>query len=321
MKNKTLGIGLLIILILLIAFYINTSANLNFLAGEGLGVLCDKNECMNFCSDNPFACEVYCVQHPNNYCKERFSFVYSDPSIGYPLLKFPEFREYPYKFEKGGIVEKEPTLQHIGVELDFFDVERNKAGDFVFSTFTYPWNSEVYNTHVFYDYGKVIQSNGTVKTMPEVTYILPLGTKVYALTDGIVVSIKHQDTGDYEMGIVKPENPSWTFGYDHIINLLVKEGDNVVAGQVIAEVSDYNKWLKGDGYGAVEVSLAYTRTSFVTHCPFAYLDESVKEDYFRKILALYDAWENYTKDTSAYSDKYDVPGCITTEPIDEQKLT
>lgn len=266
---------------------------------NGLGPLCYRDACQEFCKDNPFACEAYCLQHPQSkYCQQRFSFLYTNSSIGHPLMKFTEFRNYNYTFTNGKLDQKEPKIENIGVAIDFYNAQTNKAGDFVFHTFTYPWNSEIYNTKIFYDF-------------PDVKYIVPLGTKVLAMTNGIITNIKQQETGDTEIVITKPESPLWTFGYDHVINLAVKEGDKVVAGQILGEVSNYSQWLRGDGYGAVEIAIAYTNTAFIAHCPFMYLDESVRDDYLNKIKALYKSWEDYTGNASLYDENnYFMPGCI-----------
>jgi len=289
------------------------SSKISEIFQNGLDSLCSESTCQEFCKDNGFTCEAYCIRRPqNDYCQKHFSFVYTDSSIGHPLMKFPEFREYNYTFTNGTLDQEEPKIENIGVEIDFYNAQTNKAGDFVFDTFTYPWNSEVYNTKVFHDFGElVLDASGSVKVAPEAAYIVPLGTKVLAMTDGIVTNIKLQETGDNEFGITKPESPLWTFGYDHVIKLTIKEGDAVVAGQVLGEVSDYNKWLRGDGYGAVEVFVANTVSSFIPYCPFMYLDESVKQDYLNKIKALYVSWEEYTGNSSLYDeDNYFMPGCV-----------
>lgn len=283
------------------------------LINEGLGPLCYRDACQEFCKDNPFACEAYCLQHPQSkYCQQRFSFLYTDSSIGHPLMKFTEFRNYNYTFTDGELDQKEPKIENIGIAIDFYNAQTNKAGDFVFHTFTYPWNSEIYNTKIFYDFGEMaLNSDGSIKQAPEVTYIVPLGTKVLSMTDGIITNIKQQETGDTEIAITKPESPLWTFGYDHVINLAVKEGDKVVAGQILGEVSNYNQWLRGDDYGVVEILVAYTNTAFIAHCPFMYLDESVREDYLNKIKALYKSWEDYTGNASLYDENnHFMPGCI-----------
>lgn len=327
-KSVIIGVGVIVIVIILFLFFIfKTKNNLEngsiyekIFSGSGLEGLCNEKECNDFCETNAFACEAYCIQHPENaFCKERFSFVYnideSSEYIGHPLFKFTEFRNYNYTFKNGELQEQEPIIKHIGVEIDFYDAEKNRAGDFVFNKFTHPWN-----TKIFYDYGEIIgNSDGTTKQLPEATYIVPLGTKVHAMTDGVITGIRKQDTGDYEINLVRPESPLWTFGYDHVINPAIKEGDRVISGQVIGEVSDYNQWFRGDGYGAVEIVLARTQTSFIAHCPFAYLDESVRQDYLDKIKALYISWENYTKNSSLYNENnYSIPGCLVSKPFESK---
>ena len=285
---------------------------------NGLGELCSSDGCRELCRNTAFACEAYCIHNPQNkYCQREFSFVYTPSEIGHPLMNFPQFRNYNYTFKNGGLEEREPQIENIGVEIDFYDTRANKAGDFSFAKFQYSWNNETYNDKVFHDFGgNTTNSDGTIKHMPEVTYTLPLGTQVKAITSGVVTTVKKQDTGDYELGITKPESPFWTFGYDHIINLVVKEGDEVVAGQAIGEVSNYSRWLREEGYGSIEIFVAKTQSSFLAYCPFNYLNKSIKQDYLNKIMALYISWEEYMGNSSIYSeDSHALPGCITLGPI------
>ena len=284
---------------------------------NGLNPLCSRDTCQQFCRDNPFACEAYCISRPQNkYCQQHFSFVYdADSSIGHPLMKFPEFRNYNYTFSDGKIDQKDPKIEHIGIEIDFYNKQTNKAGDFVFHTFTYPWGSELYRTKIFHDFGETaLKPGGIIQQGSDVTYIVPLGTKVRATTGGIVttnLSQKGSDHGHIGFSITKPESPLWSFGYDHIMNLTVKEGDRVVAGQILGETSNDDKWLSGDGYGVIEIGVAYTNTASTGHCPFMYLDESVKQDYLNKIKALHALWEEYTGNSSLYDEDNDfIPGCI-----------
>lgn len=281
---------------------------------NGLGPICSRDTCQQFCRDNPFTCEAYCVSRPQNkYCQQHFSFVYDiDSSIGHPLMRFAEFRNYNYTFTDGKLDQKEPKIEHIGVEIDFYNKQTNKAGDFVFDTFTYPRSSELYRTKIFHDFGEsALKPDGIVQQAPELTYIVPLGTKVRATTDGIITHITQQPEGDTEFVITKPESPLWIFGYDHVINPTIKKGDRVVVGQILGEASNYDQWLRGDGYGLFEVSVVYTNTGYTGHCPFMYLDESVKQDYLNKIKALYASWEEYTGNSLLYDeDNYFMPGCV-----------
>ena len=100
----------------------------------GLGDLCGTvRSCETYCSENQFACEVYCVKNlENSFCKERFSSIETDP---HSLMKFPEFRNYNYTFIDGKLIEREPEIQNIGIFIDYYDPTTNKAGDFEFTRF------------------------------------------------------------------------------------------------------------------------------------------------------------------------------------------
>lgn len=97
--------------------------------------------------------------------------------------------------------------------------------------------------------------------------------------------------------------------------MLVKVGDTVKAGQVVAEVSDYSS-KNTPGYGLVELGLFHPVDNEPTHwCPFEYLDSSVKDKINKDISALYTAWEEFMGDTTIYNESnYPVPGCATLEP-------
>jgi len=217
---------------------------------------------------------------------------------------------------KGNQLSDRPVIENIGVEIGFYDESTGKAGDFKFDTFTYSWGG-IYNEKVFYDYGEKIMRENEVVLDPQPIFIVPLGTKVHAITSGNVIAINKLYSNDYTIQIIKPENQDWVYEHEHVINPLVAVGDNVAAGQVIAEVSDYNNWLKEDGYGVLDIGILTSENGKpLHHCPFMYLNESVKQEYFERINALYIAWEEYTGNNSLYEEEtYTVPGCITMEPI------
>ena len=282
-----------------------------------LGGLCPNvDACGKYCSSHSFACEVYCLQNPqNNFCQERFSYVY-EGNVQDSLLRFPQFRNRKYMFNNGKLLEEPPHIEHLGVEFAPYNPTTRKAGDFVFDKFTYSWG-ETYNTKIFYDYGEEGEENGNINRDPQTIYILPLGTKVRAVSSGIVTSIHLLYSGDLTVFVTKPESPSWHYEHEHVINPMVKEGDMVVAGQVLAEVSNYSKWLREDGYGVVDIGLFKPSERPGHHCPFLYLDESIREKSFTKIRDIYKSWEEYMGDTSLYDEEHHaLPGCIVTEPID-----
>ena len=210
-----------------------------------------------------------------------------------------------------------PVIDNIGIEIDFYDDKTNMAGDLRFDTFTYSWGG-VYNTKVFYDYGETRHNeNGTIDLEPQPIFIVPLGTKVHAITSGKVIAVKKLYSNDYTIQMAKNENPEWIYEHEHVINPLVSVGDFVNSGQIIAEVSNYSQWLRDDGYGVLDIGILTSGNGTpLHHCPFIYINESFKQDILEKITALYSSWEEYTGNTTLYDeDASEMPGCIITEPI------
>lgn len=174
---------------------------------------------------------------------------------------------------------------------------------------------------LFMGYGFVIPSNetssGKDKSNPQPTFILPLGTKVRSLVDGIVMEIPTVWSGDYSVMVGTGDSKSpWRYETEHVINVVVKVGDKVKAGQVIAEVSDFDKGAP-PGFGAVEIGILKGGNPPQHICPFAYLDDSIKEETFTKIRKLFKDWEEYLGDQTLYDESLPVPGCLTLDPIED----
>lgn len=94
-----------------------------------------------------------------------------------------------------------------------------------------------------------------------------------------------------------------------------KVGDKVVAGQVIAEVGSFGGG-EPPGFGAVEIGILKGGQVPEHVCPFAYLDDSIKEETLTKIRKLFNDWQEYTGDQTLYDESLPVPGCLTLEPIE-----
>jgi murein DD-endopeptidase MepM/ murein hydrolase activator NlpD len=142
---------------------------------------------------------------------------------------------------------------------------------------------------------------------------LPLGTKVLSLVDGEVAKVEKLYSNDYTV-MVMSKGSDLMFETEHVINPKVKVGDMVKGGDVIAEVSTHDSHYH-PGFGILEIGILKGGNPPQHLCPFQYLDESIKEDTFTKIKALYKGWEDYRGDTSIYDEaNYPVPGCATLEP-------
>lgn len=209
----------------------------------------------------------------------------------------------------------EVKIKHLGVNLDTYDPVTNKAGDFVFTKAQFTSGIQL----LYMDYGHVISgantSTGQDKANPQPTFILPLGSKVHSLIDGEVADIPKLYSNDYSV-MVRGEGSELIFETEHVINVKVKKGDKVKAGDVIAEVSDYSAHGY-DGLGLVEIGVLKGGNPPHHLCPFDYLDDSIKDETINKLNALKKSWEQYRGDTSLYDESKEVtPGCLTKDSIE-----
>lgn len=205
-------------------------------------------------------------------------------------------------------------LKSIGISLGTYDPATKRAGDIVFTD----QHIEGYNDVIFFDYGAVAEANSAAERRlnPQPTFILPLGTKVHSLVDGVVVNVPKLYSNDYSIQIATDSKSQWLYETEHVINPLVKVGDKVKAGQVIAEVSTHDSQYH-PGFGLYEIGILHAGNPPTHVCPFAYLDDSIKEDTFAKLTSFYTAWEAYRGNTSLYDEsKHVVPGCYTLDPVE-----
>lgn len=205
----------------------------------------------------------------------------------------------------------EVKIKHLGVALEEYDQATNKAGDFVFTKEKLEFN------RVFFDFGFEVPANsaGPAKKNPQPTFILPLGTKVHSLVDGEVFDVPKLYSNDYSV-MVKGEGSELIFETEHVINVKVKKGDKVKAGDVVAEVSNYDA-KNYAGMGLVEIGVLEGGNPPSHLCPFDYLDDSIKDSTLKKITALQKSWEEYRGDNSIYDEsKVLIPGCVSRDPIE-----
>lgn len=209
----------------------------------------------------------------------------------------------------------EVKIKHLGVNLDYYNPATNKAGDFLFTKAKFTSGIQL----LFTDYAYVIKGANTStsqdKANPQPTFILPLGSKVYSLIDGEVFDVPKLYSNDYSV-MVRGEGSDLIFETEHVINVKVKKGDKVKAGDIIAEVSDYS--AQGySGMGLVEIGVLQGGNPPKHICPFDYLDDSIKDETIKKINALKKSWEEYRGDTSLYDETKEItPGCLSSNPIE-----
>lgn len=195
-------------------------------------------------------------------------------------------------------------LKSIGVNFEDFEFTKQK----------------LQFSRLFMGFGFIIPgsmaSTAQDKSNPQPTFILPIGTPVRSLVDGVVVAMPKLWSGDISVQVTADgKMEKWVYETEHVINPKVKVGDKVKAGQVIAEVSDFDKGAPL-GFGAVEIGILKGGNPPEHICPFAYLDDSIKEEAFIKMKNLFKSWEEYTGDQSLYDESLIIPGCLILDPIE-----
>lgn len=205
-----------------------------------------------------------------------------------------------------------PLIKHIGINFTEYDPETKTFGDV-------PLTSEKLGEFniPFFDYGFFVPANSVSpdKYNPQPTFIVPLGTKVRSLIDGEVVLVEKLYSNDYTVHVQNKKGSPYSFETEHIINVSVKVGDKVKAGDVVGEVSDYDAH-NYSGYGLYEIGILIGGSPPKHICPFAYLDPSVKDDVQNALRSLYKEW-NKSVGSEVYDVDMEIPGCITTEEIGE----
>lgn len=197
----------------------------------------------------------------------------------------------------------EPPLKLKSIGINFEDFKFTKA------------KLQFGRLFMFYGFYILGGSDNPAKYNPQPTFVVPLGTPVRSLVDGVVAGVPKVWSGDYSIQVtVDGKMQKWVYETEHVINPKVKAGDKVSAGQIVGEVSTFDKGAPA-GFGTVEIGILKGGNPPYHVCPFAHLDESIKEEVFKKMKDLFKSWEDYIGDKSLYDESLPVLGCLTLDPI------
>jgi hypothetical protein len=130
------------------------------------------------------------------------------------------------------------------------------------------------------DFGRVHPPNSAnpqSQVNPQPTFFAPLGTPVVAVVSGTVSNVASLYSHDFSIMIASGASGG-TWEHEHVVNVRVSVGEAVVAGQHIADVSDYEcAWGRNGNpddplcqshLGLVELGLLYGGVSPMHRCPF-----------------------------------------------------
>lgn len=196
-------------------------------------------------------------------------------------------------------LKNKPTIYNIGVNPDKFDPATGKAGDFVFT------REKGFDGRLFLEFGYPVKNDRGEKILPSPTYFLPKGTKITAVSPGKVVDVRSQrESNDFELSIQPEDAPGWRISYDHLQNARFKKGDKVNTGDVVGESGDYTMT-------EISVFIEGTKPEDIeNYCLYMLLDDSVKDQYARRILRFVKDWEQFSGNPAMYDEENWVfPGC------------
>ena len=150
----------------------------------------------------------------------------------------------------------------------------------------------------------------------EYWWFLSPGTKVRAPADGVVSVGFFEHTKDWGVGIAKggwtsygaPIGSKWIIGHEHLVNLEVKDGDIVKAGDILGEAAP--RTFPGEDFGFTELSVWTGGATILKYCPFEFLDESLKPVYEGKINQLAKDWEEFIGKDVYKQEDWVAPGCL-----------
>ncbi|MGE0864440.1 MAG: M23 family metallopeptidase [Vicinamibacterales bacterium] len=149
------------------------------------------------------------------------------------------------------------------------------------------------------DYGRVLPASSArpmAQTNPQAVFHAVLGTPVLAVVSGTVTSIPTLYSNDFSV-MIASSGQGGTWEHEHVMNVRVRVGDRVTAGQQIADVSDFEcAWGRSGNpadpicqsrLGLVELGLLYGGTTPMHRCPFEpeVVDPSKQADIFAQLTS------------------------------------
>ncbi|PIN89916.1 hypothetical protein COU60_02375 [Candidatus Pacearchaeota archaeon CG10_big_fil_rev_8_21_14_0_10_34_76] len=200
-----------------------------------------------------------------------------------------------------------PVLMNLGLDIEPLNNETNLAGDLIFSKSLVYDDGRVSGDKVFVDFG--IKEKYSPEGIGNIEYWfhVPLNTKVKAPTGGVVKIDYFEHTEDWGVNIL-PNDSDLIVSFEHLVNLMVKDGEYVTAGEFIGEAAPRNTF--DDKIAMTELAVWKGGNTIIKYCPFDYLDESLKPVYQEKLNKLATEWEEFVDKDVYEQERWVSPGCL-----------
>ena len=205
------------------------------------------------------------------------------------------------------------VLKNLGINIEPWTRETNRAGDLIFTKKLIFEDDNIMNEWVFIEFGGRGQRKNDPNKNIEYWFFVPIGTKLRAPVDGVVSVGFFNHTQDWGISILQPgswpihTSSPWFVSYEHMINLTVKEGDVVKAGDIVGEAAPR---IKTPDYEFAMVELAVWTGGGPKRCPFLFLAEDLKPIYEQKINQLAKEWEEFIGKDVYQQEDWIAPGCL-----------
>ncbi len=205
-----------------------------------------------------------------------------------------------------GSEDKPPVIKNLGIMLDTPNTQTQRAGDLLFDRKVVWKDDGSFSDKAFGEFGE-LGKRRDAPNFPSVEYnfAVPIGTKVYAAGDGIarIFYIKHSE--DWGVNIQPKVGSKWNIGQEHMINLLVKEGDVIKAGTILGEATPNRM-----GYATTQLAVwTGGRDGIIKYCPFSFLEDNLKRDYKVILERIAEDWEKYIVQDVYRQENWVAPGC------------
>ena len=158
------------------------------------------------------------------------------------------------------------------------------------------------------------------KHSPQWIFTVLLGTPALSPVSGTVFDIRTVWNDDYTV-MIQGDQGGWIWEVEHVINVEVRVGERVEAGQQVATASDFAETEHGKGFGVVELGLLEGGRVPIHHCPLLYIDQTALPSITADLEAI--RQENLQRlDKQGYvldpvNDPYG-QACWTHDPIPEE---
>jgi hypothetical protein len=160
----------------------------------------------------------------------------------------------------------------------------------------------------FYIFGDKLGGKDDTRINPNFEFSsVKAEAKIVSAIDGVIGFIKEQpESKDYEVFVQPKEGSMWTVGYDHLVDVAVKKGDKVKAGDVLGKPA-----IQGNGLHRFEIQINKDQSNTTTHyCPTSLLDPAVKEATLKWLGNMQAQW-NTTAGLQLYDLSQQSPtGCL-----------